>query len=156
MANIIPQKKGNPVHPSSWWELRECDTSEAMIDSEQDYKGGKVTFLQKTKQKKPSLLQIPQMGCLKKIDDVSDGIEAILCICEYRWNFGLPFAGLNKGWQTHFHSWSINNPFLSEVKHSHLVGHVSRKICTISTAGLTLSHQARLCVCCCYKEMLRP
>lgn len=76
MANIIPQKKGNPVHPSSWWELRECDTSEAMIDSEQDYKGGKSDILA------PSLLQIPQMGCLKKIDDVSDGIEAILCICE--------------------------------------------------------------------------
>lgn len=66
MANIIPQKKGNPVHPSSWWELRECDTSEAMIDSEQDYKGGKVTFLQKKKTKKTLFAPDTTDGLSKK------------------------------------------------------------------------------------------
>lgn len=84
MANIIPQKKGNPVHPSSWWELRECDTSEAMIDIEQDYKGEKVTFLQRKKKKKTLFAPDTTDGLSKKADDVSDGIEAILCICEYR------------------------------------------------------------------------
>lgn len=105
MANIIPQKKGNPVHPSSWWELRECDTSEAMIDSEQDYKRGKVTFLQKK-----TTLFAP---------DTTDGLSKKNWwrvkwnrgYFVHMWNFGLPFAGLNKGWETHFHSWSINNPF---------------------------------------------